>query len=99
MAEKGIKELELETARALVLAKNTFQQHILKGGLMRTTIGEIEPIITNCPKCGLQHIDKGEWATKAHKTHLCEGCGTKWRPKETATVGVKEVAGGTKEVA
>jgi hypothetical protein len=95
MAEKGIAELELETARALILAKNTFQQHILKGGLMRTTIGEIEPIITFCPNpdCGLQHIDKDGWVTRAHKTHLCASCNTTWRPKETATVGVEKLGG------
>lgn len=36
LAEKGVKELEKETARALELAKNTFAQHILRGGLLRT---------------------------------------------------------------
>jgi len=34
------------------------------------------------------HIDKGEWATKPHRTHLCEFCGHKWRPEEYPTVGV-----------
>ncbi len=36
LAEKGVKELEVETARALQLAKNTYAQHILRGGLLRT---------------------------------------------------------------
>lgn len=36
LAEKGVKELEKETARALELAKHTFAQHIMKGGLLRT---------------------------------------------------------------
>jgi hypothetical protein len=47
-----------------------------------------EPLVLHCPRCGLQHVDEGEWATRAHKTHLCAGCGQEWRPKETATVGV-----------
>lgn len=34
MAEKAEKELELETARALELAKHTLAQHILRGGLL-----------------------------------------------------------------
>lgn len=41
-----------------------------------------------CPGCNLQHIDKGEWATKPHKRHLCEGCGLEWRPFDFATVAV-----------
>lgn len=40
LAEKGVKELEKETARALELAKNTFAQHILRGGLLRTQRAE-----------------------------------------------------------
>lgn len=43
LAEKGVKELEKETARALELAKNTFAQHILRGGLLRTRLEEDEP--------------------------------------------------------
>ncbi len=42
----------------------------------------------NCPACGEQHIDRGEWATRLHKTHLCEKCGHLWRPFAFATVGV-----------
>ena len=34
MAEKAEKELELETARALEVAKHTLAQHILRGGLL-----------------------------------------------------------------
>jgi hypothetical protein len=35
LAEKAEKELELETSRALQLAKNTLAEHILRGGLLR----------------------------------------------------------------
>jgi hypothetical protein len=47
-----------------------------------------------CPKCGLQHVDEGEFAIRPHKTHLCvdygkrKGCGNLWRPYEYPTVGV-----------
>lgn len=42
----------------------------------------------DCVKCGLRHVDKGEWATRPHKTHRCENCGSEWRPFNYATVGV-----------
>jgi hypothetical protein len=54
-------------------------------------------LLTECPSCGKLHVDRGEWATKPHKTHLCvddphsapeKGCGTRWRPSEYPTVGV-----------
>lgn len=34
LVEKGVKELELETARALEVAKHTYAQHIMRGGLL-----------------------------------------------------------------
>lgn len=51
----------------------------------------LEPLVLFCPKCNGQHIDRDEWATKPHKTHLCEFCGHLWRPKETHTVGVERL--------
>ena len=45
-----------------------------------------------CPKCGTRHFDRGEWATRLHKTHLCESCGNEWRPYEYPTVGVADSA-------
>lgn len=49
------------------------------------------PIIAICPQCQLQHIDRDEWATeaKAHRKHLCEGCGHVWLCFATPTVGVQ----------
>lgn len=54
-------------------------------------------LVMSCPSCGKLHVDRGEWATRLHKTHLCvddphsapeKGCGTRWRPSEHPTVGV-----------
>ena len=46
-----------------------------------------------CPKCHVQHVDRGEWATpaKAHRKHLCEACGHVWKPAAAATVGVEKL--------
>ncbi len=49
------------------------------------------PMILFCPSCGEQHIDEGEWATKLHKTHLCQHCECEWRPANVATVGVETI--------
>lgn len=58
-------------------------------------------LILYCPECKKQHLDKGEWFTKEHKTHLCEYCGVTWRPYDYPTVGVGNTCdgcGGMKEV-
>lgn len=31
-----------------------------------------------CLHCGKPHVDRGEWATRIHRTHLCEHCGKEW---------------------
>jgi spore photoproduct lyase len=46
----------------------------------------------NCPDCGAQHIDEGEWATRPHRTHQCQLCGRDWRPFDYPTIGVAEAA-------
>ncbi len=46
------------------------------------------PMKLCCPKCGKRHIDKGEWATKPHRTHMCQYCLFLWMPEEFNTVGV-----------
>lgn len=38
MTEKAVKELERETTRALEIAKATLAEHIMKGGLLRTSM-------------------------------------------------------------
>lgn len=46
------------------------------------------PMVLLCPKCGAKHIDDGEWATRPHRTHLCDKCQHEWRPSPLPTVGV-----------
>lgn len=59
-------------------------------------------LVTHCP-AGHQHVDEGEWATRAHKTHRCtvtvgcscgksgSTCGLEWRPANIYTVGVSKL--------
>lgn len=51
------------------------------------------PMILTCPLCGARHVDKGEFATKPHHTHACQGCGLTWRPAKVFTVGVQFLPG------
>lgn len=53
----------------------------------------VQPIemLLDCPKCGLAHVDEGEWATRHHRTHLCARCGELFRPSHRSTVGVREL--------
>lgn len=51
------------------------------------------PMLLWCPGCRLRHIDAGEFATKPHHTHACQGCGMVWRPAIVPTVGVKFLPG------
>lgn len=46
-----------------------------------------------CPNCGKLHIDRGEYAMKAHHTHACQYCGMVWRPFVEHTVGVEFLPG------
>jgi hypothetical protein len=49
------------------------------------------PMILHCPMCHFKHVDEGEFATKPHHTHACQGpkCGLVWRPAIVPTVGVE----------
>jgi rubredoxin len=51
------------------------------------------PMLLWCPACGWRHIDEGEFATKAHHTHACQGCGMVWRPAIVPTTGVQFLPG------
>lgn len=51
------------------------------------------PMLLFCPSCGARHIDKGEFATRAHHAHACQNCGMTWRPAVVATVGVQFLPG------
>ncbi len=46
------------------------------------------PMVLYCPDCWTKHLDEGEWATRLHKTHQCQSCGSEWRPANVPTVGV-----------
>jgi hypothetical protein len=35
----------------------------------------VTPAILACPLCGVQHVEKGKWATFDHRKHLCYACG------------------------
>jgi hypothetical protein len=57
----------------------------------------LKPIdmILPCPKCGMLHVDAPEpengWTNPPHKSHLCHGCGTIFRPADIATNGVAAI--------
>jgi predicted RNA-binding Zn-ribbon protein involved in translation (DUF1610 family) len=51
------------------------------------------PLLLWCPACGERHVDRGDFATKPHHTHACQGCGMVWRPALIATVGVQFLPG------
>lgn len=61
------------------------------------------PMVLHCPKCGMQHIDApdpmqetegwaGAWTNPPHRSHLCHGCGTVWRPADVPTTGVRSIS-------
>lgn len=51
------------------------------------------PMVLHCPECRTRHVDEGEFATKIHHTHSCQGCGLTWRPAVVPTVGVQFLPG------
>jgi NTP pyrophosphatase (non-canonical NTP hydrolase) len=51
------------------------------------------PLFITCPRCTMQHVDAGEFATKPHHTHTCQGCGLTWRVAIEPTVGVRFLPG------
>jgi hypothetical protein len=53
----------------------------------------VVPMILYCPICRARHIDREEFAKKAHHTHACQGCGHVWRPAVVATCGVEFLPG------
>jgi transposase-like protein len=51
----------------------------------------IKRLILYCPSCGLQHVDRGVWAKRPHRKHLCEGCGSLFTPSDEFTAGVETI--------
>lgn len=53
----------------------------------------------NCPYCGMAHVDREEWGTRRHRTHLCHYCKREWtsdrysigKSFEQSRAGVTEV--------
>lgn len=58
-----------------------------------SAVAEPIPMLLWCPACGERHVDAGEFATKPHHTHACQGCGMVWRPAIVPTVGVRFLPG------
>jgi hypothetical protein len=81
----GVSEFEK------LIAENEALRYRLKE--LHEYYGDSEPIrlVMHCPVCTTQHIDKDEWVTKRHKTHLCEVCKHEWRPIDFFTVGVEKI--------
>lgn len=54
------------------------------------------PMVLHCPQCGTQHIDAPDpasgWDNPPHRSHLCNTCGTIWRPADVPTSGVKAIS-------
>lgn len=52
-------------------------------------------MILYCPNCKSRHIDIEEpwkgWNNPPHKSHLCDNCGTIWRPADIPTNGVAKI--------
>jgi hypothetical protein len=70
---------------------------LLLGLALERSMAESAPIdmILFCPSCGAKHVDEPEpasgWANPPHKSHLCHGCGTIWRPASVPTNGVASI--------
>lgn len=45
----------------------------------------------DCAGCGCHRSEHVHWTNPPHKSHLCHGCGTIWRPADVPTNGVATV--------
>lgn len=91
-------------ARAKAL-ENIAGHNQRKGHLLRRAAAQLRdeaepdgpspiPMILHCPTCGTQHVDapSGDWTNPPHRSHLCDWCGTVWRPADVPTEGVASIA-------
>lgn len=55
------------------------------------------PVVTDCPRCKLRHVDRGAWMTRRHSTHICDGCYLQWKVEGRGkfTVGVADYCAGS----
>jgi hypothetical protein len=68
---------------------SSHERHLVVGDMSDAPI----PMLLWCPECRARHVDVGEFATKPHHTHACQGCGHVWRPALVATAGVQFLPG------
>lgn len=95
MTPVDLSELETLTTvdgRGMVALHEPVFRALLRASRASMGDGPI-PMFLTCPKCNVRHIDEGEFATKPHHTHSCQGCGLTWRPAVVATVGVAFLPG------
>lgn len=87
---RKLEEARAESSEAL----RRYHEHVREFE-RRVDAAEPEPIplFLTCPSCGERHVDEGEFATKPHHTHACQGCGLTWRPALVPTVGVAFLPG------
>lgn len=52
--------------------------------------GNGQVVLDLCKRCGRGESELVEpcWTNPPHRSHLCHGCGTIWRPADVATNGV-----------
>lgn len=101
-AERNIKAAQRARAALVALADGVGEFL----ATLELIASEPIPMILYCPACGLQHIDEADthdeagdklmqgktpWDNPPHRSHLCAGCGTIWRPADRATVGVEAI--------
>lgn len=91
---KGIRLFnDSDMARAVMAELNTLTELVTAALTAQPVAQAGKPIemILHCPACHSQHIDEGEWATRAHHKHLCAVCRARWQPSLVDTVGVERL--------
>lgn len=86
-------DLLTEMAKILDLPKNVLITVDDVLGAARSLMAVPHAVWLTCPRCNLQHVDEGEFKTKPHHTHACQGCGLTWRPMVGSSVGVQFLPG------
>jgi hypothetical protein len=91
MTNHGVLDIRVVGATGFERLRDDIVADELREAALRD-LGPI-PMILTCPFCNERHVDRGEFATKPHHTHACQGCGHVWRPAIVATVGVQFLPG------
>lgn len=95
-------EIDNTDARDNYLHKLALSLDDLASRVHQQATPEPIPMVLHCPNCGRQHIDAPEehwnreflysWENPPHRSHLCHGCNTIWRPADVPTTGVHAVS-------